>query len=362
MNIQDKPTGTAGASEIDLSPLTAEILFLKKKLKGLIEENEHQKDAIRIHPYVKELEAKCERLQGELDVVREVLLSLPKLDTNPKFEDLALEIPEQYRQKLDRDNIREEDLSDRQKSMRRDGVLRMPGLISEEMCNAYWSKRTAIEHPEFSRYSGSYSLLKECRDVLLHPELVATATEFLDAEPALFLSLTGIKSSTRNWHQDYYLQEGYRNAGYVAVWVAVGDITEEMGPFQYVLGSHKWPVLRKELIFPHLSEEVRRGNWARDSEQWLASLCEEKINSEKHDILTHLPKIGEALWWHPFLLHRGSRPIDREILRPALIGHYKPASLLRAEGMELVRHENGGLYAQRGDLMMRFSKEGVNVT
>ena len=60
----------------------------------------------------------------------------------------------------------------------------------------------------------------------------------------LNLALTGWRSTTRTWHQDDYLNPPYINCHYAAVWIALEDIDPDCGMFEFVPGSHKWPLTR----------------------------------------------------------------------------------------------------------------------
>ena len=64
----------------------------------------------------------------------------------------------------------------------------------------------------------------------------------------LHLVLSGWVSSERTWHQDDYLNPDFVNSHYAAVWVALRDISPDCGPFQFVRGSHKWPLTRRDKV------------------------------------------------------------------------------------------------------------------
>ena len=51
----------------------------------------------------------------------------------------------------------------------------------------------------------------------------------------LHLNLTGWISSERNWHQDDYLNSAEINGWYLAVWMALDDVSPNSGPFQFIL-------------------------------------------------------------------------------------------------------------------------------
>jgi len=92
------------------------------------------------------------------------------------------------------------------------------------------------------------------RYLLLYPPLMAKLKEVIGEEMILHLCLTGWVSTQRGWHQDDYLNPSFVNSWRTAVWIALGDIH---GPFEYVLGSHRWPLMRGEKVRALLTDEER---------------------------------------------------------------------------------------------------------
>ena len=145
----------------------------------------------------------------------------------------------------------------------------------------------------------------------------------IGAPMGLNLALTGWVSTTRAWHQDDYLNPGYVNSWYCAAWMALEDIHPDSGPFQFVSGSHRWPALRRDLLFKQLPSYIpARSDWPICTESIVVPACEAEIAARDAKIETFLPKKGDVLLWHGRLMHRGSLPKNEEILRPALICHY----------------------------------------
>jgi Phytanoyl-CoA dioxygenase (PhyH) len=152
---------------------------------------------------------------------------------------------------------------------------------------------------------------------------LADVLEELTGEPmGVHLNLTGWVSTRRNWHRDQYLNEPYVGGFYAAVWIALDDIVEDAGPFEYVPGSHKGAPISGQKIRHRLGEDGDGPDWPTHSERILTPLFEEEVQSKGLNKQRFIAKRGQVLIWHGRLLHRGSLPNDPGIERRALIAHY----------------------------------------
>jgi ectoine hydroxylase-related dioxygenase (phytanoyl-CoA dioxygenase family) len=218
-----------------------------------------------------------------------------------------------------------------------DGFVLRKGLLSDEvgekLMSEYeecWIKNNGavIDGSLVMLNPGGWS---DCTPYRRHPELmsilmhgpISEQMRQLIGEPAaVHLNLTGWKSTTRDWHQDTYLNPPHVGDYYVAVWIALEDIHPDSGPFQFVRGSHRWPVVTREKILEALPREKRDHRWPTYSEDILTPIFTEEIEKRKAEVVTHLPQRGDVLFWHSRLVHRGSVPNDKKMTRRALIAHY----------------------------------------
>ena len=160
---------------------------------------------------------------------------------------------------------------------------------------------------------------------------------------AVNLALTAWVSTTRTWHQDDYLNPPYMNAWYVAVWMALDDIHPDCGVFEFVPGSHCWPLMRGEKIRALLPPEHQVGNWPWHAEEMVTPVFDAKIAETSLPIRQFLAKKGDVLIWHGRLAHRGALPKVKDTLRPSLIAHY--SSIVHRTEMPLHRrHKDWGYY------------------
>lgn len=220
-----------------------------------------------------------------------------------------------------------------------EGVVYLPGLIPEDLIAAYqreWWVHNGFDHlnpggdvhsdvlvadrpggwPDCTPYMRHVAL----RDIVTYGPL-AKALEDTIGEPAgVHLNLTGWVTTERNWHQDTYLNEEEVGDYYAAVWIALGIVHADSGPFQYVPGSHLWHCLKRDLIAPHV--DMRDPSWPKLTEDFLTPMVEDEIEARGAEVVTYLPTTGDVLLWHPRLYHRGSKAQVPGAYRPALIAHY----------------------------------------
>jgi ectoine hydroxylase-related dioxygenase (phytanoyl-CoA dioxygenase family) len=207
-----------------------------------------------------------------------------------------------------------------------EGVVIKKNLLPEEVLTNYeqfWLTQHS-ENPKGWPDCLPYMRHQEVADLYCRSEIQEVITELLGQPAGLHLCLTGWVTTTRNWHQDSYLNPHFVGDNYVAVWIALADIHPDSGPFQYVAGSHRWP----QVTFSKISEHVDTTDplWPSHSEQILTPIFEEEIEARNAEITTYLPKRGDVLFWHGRLMHRGSLANTLDMERRAAIGHYSGIS------------------------------------
>lgn len=287
---------------------------------------------------------------------------------NVRFEHLS-EMPDvDLLPQLDRPDVDLAGLSLEQAGWVRDGVVVKRGFIPDTVLDPYIRKRAAFRPGTAWNAAGwphghCYEGIPELRRVALYPPLMALLASLI-GEPMLFhLALTGWISTEREWHQDDYLNPPFINTWYAAVWIALDTVTPESGPFEYVPGSHRWPLLRGEKVRSFLNEDERqrveeasgRNEWPKYSERFVTPAIEEKIVSSGLPVIPFIAEKGDILIWHSRLMHHGAKRQDGWITddaggvhpkfpRKSLITHYsgmhhRPDMVLRETD------ENGHSYA-----------------
>ena len=107
------------------------------------------------------------------------------------------------------------------------------------------------------------------------------------------------------WHCD--LLAGERHWG---IWVALGPITKENGPFQIIPGSHLWDFDRSD---SGLSPENMEISPTVDN-------VIDEYGAPHPEFF--IAEAGDVLIWDTFCIHGAMKPLDPTTRRTAAIGHY----------------------------------------
>lgn len=249
------------------------------------------------------------------------------MDKRIEFSDLCGDEPaDELKPFLDRDTLPEDiELDDFQRQWRERGELRLPpGIIGDDLIDAYCKVREEkCSDPGGWKGPCPYMYFDEIKDLCLHPVLMGILKRLIGTEMGLHLNLTGWVSTERNWHQDDYLNPEFVNSHYAAVWFALDDIHPDSGPFEFVPGSHRWPLTRREKVFEHLSPEERlTPDWPSRTQGWVSEAFEREIKRRGAKVENFCGQRGEVLIWHGRLVHRGSPPIRPGAQRKGIIAHY----------------------------------------
>lgn len=214
-----------------------------------------------------------------------------------------------------------------------DGVVILKGFMPEDLMVAYeecWIRENGsgtrdnfeMKRPMGWDYCTPYRHHKELMDIFSYGPLNQEMENLIGEPVGVHLNLTGWNTTTRNWHQDSYLNPPHVGDYYIAMWLALETINPDSGPFQFVMGSHKWPQVTQEKILAALNPDERDHRWPTHSERVLTPLFTQDIEDRKADVTTYLPDRGDVLLWHGRLLHRGSLPNVPGMQRKSLIAHF----------------------------------------
>lgn len=239
-----------------------------------------------------------------------------------------------------------------------DGFVIKKGLIPEALMVDYekcWIENNAeiIDEKLLMIRPGGwpdctpYRRHPEVMEILMHEEISLTMEELIGEPAGVHLNLSGWKSTTRNWHQDTYLNPPHVGDYYIAIWIALETINPDAGPFQIIPGSHRWRTVTQEKILAALPEEQRDYRWPKYSEDILTPMFEHVIESHKAEVLTYLPERGDVLFWHGRLLHRGSIANNPLLPRKSLIAHYSGINH-RQDMPKAERHGSGWYFPVDG--------------
>jgi hypothetical protein len=209
-----------------------------------------------------------------------------------------------------------------------DGLVTLPGFMPDELIDNYceiWIRDNGSEkiRPMGWPFDVPYMYINPLQDMLSYKPLTDIMTNLIGEPLGVHLNLTGWRSTQRNWHQDGYLNPDTTRDFYMAIWIALDDIHPDSGPFQFVRGSHKFPVITNKKILSALGNNaIADSNWPKRSEEILTPLFEQLLIDANLQTESFLAKRGDVLLWHSRLMHRGSTPNDPELERRSCIAHF----------------------------------------
>lgn len=212
---------------------------------------------------------------------------------------------------------------------RYNGVLHMPKFLPDDLIEEYFEARSKLDDVSGWKNAAGhgdpcpYLYIPEVRKISMYKPLTDILDDLIGMKMGLHLNLTGWVSTERAWHQDDYLNPSFVNSHYAAVWFVLRDIDVDSGPFQYVPGSNRWPVIRRDKLLAQCpGVTMHDETWPSKTQGLVSRIIEEEIFRRDAQIETFLGKKGDVLIWHGRLVHRGSTPKVPGMLRHSLISHY----------------------------------------
>lgn len=285
-----------------------------------------------------------------MSFVRRLLSRAIGYTSEPTFADLSENPDPALVPPLDRPDIDKSALTPDQQSWCRDGVVILRNFLPDSLMDPYIARRRLLDSPGGWNSPVPYLQISELRNLALYPPLMDKLQHLLGEQMMLHLALTGWISTERTWHQDDYLNPPYVNSWYAAVWIALHHIDPASGPFEYIPGSHRWPLLRGDKVRRFLTKEEHQrkehgvNQWPKYAERFVTPAIEAEIARVRSPARTFLAERGDVLIWHGRLMHRGSMPLVPGMERRSLITHYS-GHAHRPDMVNQVADENGQLYA-----------------
>lgn len=263
----------------------------------------------------------------------------------PSFAELSEEPSAKFLPPLDQPIVDESGLTPAQLAWRRDGVVILPRFLPQGLMDTYSRRRATLNVPGGWPTPTPYLDVPELRELALYPPLMAQMQALISELMILHLCLTGWVSTERGWHQDDYLNPPFVNSWYAAVWMALDDIHPDSGPFEYVPGSHRWPLLRGDKVRARMPrQQAMHPSWPQVSESFVVPAIDAEIKRRGAEMRRFIAERGDVLIWHGRLMHRGSNPNKPGMLRKSLICHYSGISH-RNDMPTRARDANGQFYA-----------------
>lgn len=269
-------------------------------------------------------------------------------DYIPHFHEISEQFPNNMVPLLDQAEVRLNGLTEDQRHWRDHGFVIKNNFIDHGLIDEYLELRRRLDlgsgpFPNMVPYLNHSVIRDICCSRELHPLLL----DLLGEELGVHFLLTPFTSSERGWHQDDYLNPADQMSRYAAVWIAMGDIDPDCGPFEFVPASHKWPCLRRDKVQALVSPETHMKAdhaWAVVAEYFVNKSVDAYIKERNARTERFIARKGDILIWHGKLMHRGSIPNNPNLLRPALIAHYSTIRSRRDIPAEITRHKGSGYF------------------
>ena len=211
------------------------------------------------------------------------------------------------------------------------GLLEMRSAIDPELCDLAIKEASAFDsfrrekgcaiagsNGRHFRVANLHVVSNAIRRIGLTDEFHRIASQFFGGTSTIYTSLYFKHGSQQAPHIDtpYFWTRPINN--FVGVWVALEDIDESAGPLVYYAGSHRF----------FSNEEALRGVFesAGGNLERMFELMEREIESRCERRVALIRK-GDAVIWHPGVLHGGQKATDSARTRYSTVFHFAPLGI-----------------------------------
>jgi phytanoyl-CoA hydroxylase len=208
------------------------------------------------------------------------------------------------------------------------GLLHIPRAITPDLCNEAINDYAefeelrrrfgcAIQDHEGRNYrvANLHLRSKAMRQIGLTRAFHEAASRFFNAPSTIYTSLYFKHGSQQSPHIDtpFFWTRPFNF--FVGVWVALEDVAGDAGPLIYYPGSHRLFNSEQALrsVFEQAGHDVQRMFKLMRSEVELQCTAQ-----------TVLIKKGDAVIWHPGLMHGGSPAVRADLTRHSNVFHFAP--------------------------------------
>jgi len=218
-------------------------------------------------------------------------------------------------------------LSDLQEAWINYGFLIIPNALNEILTQAYLDIREQCGDTKTFCSGASFTEYQQIRELFCNPALTQMLCLLTGGSIALYIVFAhSLVSTERPWHQDQYLVADNIYGSSVSAWVALGDVAEEQGPFQFIPGSHRFGILDYERVSHYLNPECliggERGHlWTSYAHLLTTQAYSKLFLLDGVKSYSFTPRKGDIMISHPRLIHRAGLPTSSSI-RPGIIGQW----------------------------------------
>ncbi len=149
----------------------------------------------------------------------------------------------------------------------------------------------------------------------LNPTAVSFLTHIFQDKVVMMQSLTFLRSSEQEVHQDYAYVVARIPSHLAACWIALEDVHPDAGPLFYYPGSHRIPKFDfGNGLFLTPESKYREPEFTAHIRMECGALGLKEV--------IFLPKKGDMFVWHSALAHGGTPARNRALTRRSLVCHY----------------------------------------
>lgn len=164
------------------------------------------------------------------------------------------------------------------------------------------------------------NISQAARKLSLNPSACQFLRHVFQAFPAVLQSLTFWRGSGQPAHTDYpYVRTQTKISHLAASWIALEDVDERSGPLAYYPGSHN---IDRIPPFDWGEGSVVLEPDSRRTPQEFGPYLKQRLAEQGIAPKVFLPKKGDMLIWHGWVVHEGTKPLDPSFTRKSYVSHY----------------------------------------
>jgi hypothetical protein len=176
-------------------------------------------------------------------------------------------------------------------------------------------------YDKVAKVASLHSYFPRAGELLFPPPVLRFLTQIYDRPPVAFQTMSMRLGSEEPLHIDTGPLSLTEPMTMTASWLALEDVRENSGEFEYVPGSHRLP----ELLH-HGNTKAHYGDFAEYGRILVETreMCEERgLKTERF-----MARKGDVLIWHADLMHGGAIIEDRSRTRKSLVAHFMPLGVM----------------------------------
>ena len=176
-------------------------------------------------------------------------------------------------------------------------------------------------YDKVAKVSSLHHFFPRAGELIFPPAVLRFLTQIYEREPAVFQTMSMRWGSEEPLHIDTGPLALTEPMSMAASWVALEDVQENSGEFQFVPGSHRLPeLLHHGTTKAHHGDMLEYGKILNRTSE----MCEERgLKTERF-----MARKGDVLIWHADLMHGGAVIEDRDRTRLSLVAHYMPLGVM----------------------------------